>query len=94
MNNADREERFYRGHRICVEAEEIRSGSWSWRYVVDGRIIVSRPGNEPAPDAATALQWGLASAMAEVEAGSAPAPDVRDVPEDPAGVPPAWPLMG
>jgi hypothetical protein len=95
MENADREECLYRGHRICVETEELEAGAWSWRYLVDGKTIVSRPGNETAPDAATALKWGLASAMAEVEAGSGQARGERDATDDPAAVPPpAWPLMG
>ena len=89
-----REECLYQGHRICVETEELAAGSWSWRYLVDGKIIVSRPGNETAPDAATALKWGLASAMAEVEGGSSPARGALDAPDDAAGVPPAWPLPG
>ena len=28
----------YRGHGICVEADERRPDCWGWSYLIDGRI--------------------------------------------------------
>ena len=56
----------YRGHGICVEADERRPDCWGWSYLIDGRISsVSRislcPGLEDA------LTQGMSAATARVD---------------------------
>jgi hypothetical protein len=62
----DRREEDYRGHTICVEADERRPNCWGWFYLIDGRISsISRvalfPGTEEA------LKQGMAAAQSRVD---------------------------
>ena len=68
VDNNNREECFYQGHRICVEAEEVSGGAWTWRYVVAGNQIASASISASTwlPDAKTALQEGMAAARVRV----------------------------
>jgi hypothetical protein len=62
----DRREENYRGHTICVEADERRPNCWGWSYLIDGRIsstsrIALCPGIEEA------LKQGMAAAHSRVD---------------------------
>ena len=68
MENIHREECFYNGHRICVEAEELAAGAWSWNYVVVGELIASKGAAETASNPEVALKDGMAEARGRVDA--------------------------
>jgi len=68
VENNNREECFFSGHRICVEAEEVPDGGWTWRYVVVNELTASKSAETCFPDAQAALREGMAAARAQVDA--------------------------
>jgi hypothetical protein len=64
--DGNRYEETYRGHGVCVEADERRPGCWGWAYLIDGRIsAVSRAPICANREKATAQ--GLAAAHARID---------------------------
>jgi hypothetical protein len=68
VENNNREECFFYGHRICVEAEEVPGGAWTWHYVVVNDLTASKSAEMSFPDATAALREGMAAARAQVDA--------------------------
>jgi hypothetical protein len=63
---SNRREESYRGHTICVEADERLAGCWGWSYVIDGRVkSVSRISLCPGVD--DALAQGMVAAQARID---------------------------
>ena len=59
---ADRREEDYRGHTICVEADERRPNCEGWSYLIDGRISsISRIALVPRHRGCAQARYGAAS---------------------------------
>jgi hypothetical protein len=74
VETSKREECFVYGHRICVEAEEVPGGAWTWRYVVVGDLTASMSAQTCLPDAQAALREGMDAARAQVSRHACPDP--------------------
>jgi len=68
VDDNNREECFFCGHHICVEADEVSGGAWTWRYLIVGELTASKSAETCLFDVKAALREGMAAARARVNA--------------------------